>query len=124
MSANKKILFVDDDELIIKTFKPELERSGFEVVTAIDGSQAISKAQSERPDAIVLDLMLPIMSGIEVLSKLKSDEKLKDIPVLVLTNYGTDENAKKALSLGAVDFILKYRFVPSEVVNKVREALD
>jgi len=115
----KKILFVEDDSSLYKMYSTELELRGYQVVWESNGANAFSKAQAEYPDLILLDIMLPEMDGLTILQNLKSYDATKDIPVFVLTNFGDDENIKRALEGGAEDFILKYRIVPSELAQKV-----
>ena len=115
----KKILFVEDDASLYRMYSTELELGGYKVVWESNGGNACSKAQSESPDLILLDIMLPKMDGITILQNLKSSDITKDIPVFVLTNFGDEANIKKALEGGAEDFILKYKIVPSELAQKV-----
>lgn len=119
-----QILFVEDDKNIVTTYKMELEWEGYEVIHAIDGVEAIEKLKDIKPDLILLDLSLPRKDGLEVLATIKGDDKTKHIPVVILTNYATDENIHKAFELGAVSFITKYNFTPSETVAKVKEILN
>jgi len=115
----KKILFVEDDESLYRMYSTELELRGYQVVWESNGAKAFSKAQAESPDIILLDIMLPEMDGLTILQNLKSSDVTKDIPIFVLTNFGDEENIKKALEGGAEDFILKYKIVPSELAQKV-----
>ncbi|MFH1565881.1 MAG: response regulator transcription factor [bacterium] len=115
----KKILFVEDDSSLYRMYSTELELRGYQVVWESNGGKAFSKAESESPDLILLDIMLPEMDGITILQKLKASDTTKDIPVFVLTNFGDEENIKKVLEGGAEDFILKYKIVPSELAQKL-----
>jgi len=96
----------------------------FAVVTADNGMEAIKALSLSRPDIILLDLMMPIMDGYKVLQVVKTDEKLKDIPVLVFSAKGQSEEIEKALSLGAAGYIVKSVTKPNEVVEKIRAALS
>ena len=118
-----KILLVDDDPLIVQTYQTEFELSNFEVFKANDGQTGFNLAKEKKPDVILLDILMPMMSGIDVLKKIKADPEVSGIPVFILTNIGQEEAIEEALNGGARDFILKYRFSPAEVVTKVREAL-
>ena len=115
----KKVLFVEDDASLYRMYSIELELRGYNVVWESNGGKAFSKAKSESPNLILLDIMLPETDGLTILKNLKSDDLTKDIPVFVLTNFGDEENIKKALEGGAEDFILKYKIVPSELAQKI-----
>jgi len=121
--TNRPILIVEDDDFLVQMYATKLEMQGYDVMTAGDGKQALKLIAKKKPDLILLDLNLPIMDGFQVLEQLKSNAATKDIPVLILTNYGQKENIDKCLSLGAADYLIKAHFVPSEVVEKIRELL-
>lgn len=118
-----KILVVEDEEVLAKVFQEKLEKSGYEVKVAGDGEEAISLAISFKPDAIVLDLLLPKKTGFEVLETLKADGELKVIPVVVVSNLGEDSDIKKALSLGAADYYVKSEHPINEIVEKIKNVL-
>lgn len=124
LTDKKVVLLVDDDPLILQTYQTEFELSGFEVIKASDGQNAIRMAKENKPSVILLDILMPVMSGLEVLKKLKEDSEISEIPVFTLTNIGQEEAIQEALDSGAADFILKYRFSPAEVVEKVKKVLD
>ncbi len=121
IQKKKKILFVEDDKFLRKVYKEKFERAGFEFLEAITGQEGIHKALIEKPDLILLDLMLPGKNGFEVLIDLKSNPKTKKIPVIILSNLGQESDRKKGLSLGALDYLVKPEISLSEVVNKVKE---
>lgn len=123
MGSQKKILLVDDDPLILQTYQTEFELSGFEVLKAGDGKTGWEIACAQRPDVILLDILMPMMSGIDLLKKIKSDPEVAEIPVFILTNIGQDQAVQEALEAGARDFILKHRFSPAEVVSRIRESV-
>jgi len=114
-----KVLMVEDEDGLHSLYKTELEERGFTVIRNSTGKDVIGTVKSSKPDIILLDIMLPEKSGLEILTELKGDSDAKKIPVMMLTNYGKDENVKKALEDGAEDFILKYRIVPEEVGKKI-----
>jgi len=119
-----KILLVEDDPSLAKIYKLELEMDNFEVLTASDGEAGLSTAKSGKPDLILLDIVLPKANGLAVLEQLKKDEEAKNIPVIIITNFGQEENIKKAFTLGAQDFVLKYQTTPGELAKKIKEILD
>ena len=102
-----KILIVEDEETLAKVLAEKLNEAGYLIEVAADGEAALSLAQSFRPDGIVLDLRIPKKDGFEVLEALKSDEMLKMIPVIVVSNLMLDTDIKRALQLGAADYYVK-----------------
>jgi two-component system alkaline phosphatase synthesis response regulator PhoP len=119
-----QILFVEDDQNIFETYKMELELQGYKIIPATDGIEALEKLEHLKPDLVLLDLSLPKKDGLQVLSEMKSNEKTKNIPVVVLTNFATDQHIHKAFELGAVSFITKYSFTPRETAAKVKEIIN
>jgi len=118
-----KILIVEDDEFLLQMYAAKLELENFSVYTAVTGTQGLKVAQKELPDLILLDLNLPEMDGFSVLQFLKKEDKTKNIPVLVLTNFAQKENIDRCLDLGAEDYLIKAHFVPSEVIEKIKNIL-
>ncbi len=116
-----KILLVEDDTFLAGMYVTKLELENFEVVLADNGEKGLDQARATNPDIILLDVILPKMSGFDVLKNLKDDEKTKDIPVIMLTNLGQPEDVQKGLDLGAKDYLVKAHFMPAEVVQKVKE---
>src|SRR3989344_1928767 len=116
----KKILIVEDDEFLVQMYATKLELQEYAVETASDGKQALKMVKKNPPNLVLLDLNLPVMDGFAVLAALKKDPETKDIPVLILTNYGQKEHIDRCLSLGAADYLIKAHFVPSEVVDKIK----
>jgi DNA-binding response OmpR family regulator len=102
-----KILVVDDEEHIVMILKDSLEFSGFQVITAYNGEEALEAVQKEHPDLIVLDIGMPKMDGWEVCRRLKGNDSTKTIPIIILTAYAQISDQKKGTSLGAERFISK-----------------
>jgi two-component system alkaline phosphatase synthesis response regulator PhoP/two-component system response regulator VicR len=115
----KKILAVDDERHIVRLVQVNLERQGYEVVTAFDGKEALEKVQSEQPDLIVLDVMMPYMDGFEVLQNLKRDPSTRDIPVIMLTAKAQDADVFRGWQSG-VDCYLTKPFNPMELIAFVK----
>lgn len=115
-----KILLVDDepDILTVTTFR--LKKAGYEVITAVNGQEALDKAKTARPDMILLDLLLPIMNGYEVCKKIKSDDTLKKIPVVLFTASTVDTIEKKLEGSGADDCVIK-PFEPEVLLAKIKK---
>jgi two-component system alkaline phosphatase synthesis response regulator PhoP len=115
----KKILAVDDERHIVRLVQVNLERQGYEVVTAFDGKEALEKVESESPDLIVLDVMMPYMDGFEVLQNLKKNQSTRDIPVIMLTAKAQDADVFRGWQSG-VDCYLTKPFNPMELIAFVR----
>lgn len=125
MDPNKKqtVLIVEDDEFLRSLAAKRLEKDGFNIQVAVDGETAVATAKEVKPDVIVLDLLLPGLDGFEVLEKLKADEGLKAVPVIVFSNLGQKEDIERAQYLGAVSFLVKSNFTLDDLLEKVREQL-
>lgn len=118
-----KILIIEDDPLMLRMYQKIFKFEGFTVVVASNGEEGIDTARKEKPTLILLDIMMPKMNGLEVLDKLKLDPNTKKIPVVMLTNLAGSHDAEKALTLGAVKYIVKSEYDPKQVTNMVKEIL-
>jgi len=116
-----KIVLVEDDEILSRVLTEELRDAGFEVVQAFDGEEGVAKVSSEKPDVVLLDILMPKKDGFETLKELKSSPVTETIPVIVLTMLGRDEDIKKGLLLGAADYIVKSQHAVAEICDKVKE---
>ena len=124
MDIKKKILLIDDDEALTKVYKSALEEAGFEFASASSGPAGVEKAMEEKPDLILLDVMIGKTTGPETIIKLKSDEKLKAIPVIFLTNIEGEQNTTRfAAEAGAIDYLIKSETSIKELIAKVKKAL-
>ena len=119
-----KILLVEDDRFLIKAVYTKLTQKGFEVVLANDGDEAISKAKTEKPELVLLDMVLPKKSGFEVLQELKEDSTTKNIPIIVLTNLEGSEDVERALANGATTYLVKANYSAHDVASKIKQVLD
>ncbi len=117
-----KILIIEDDQFLAKILARALEYNKHEVSLAASGRGGLAKAQAQ-PDLIVLDIMLPDSDGIEILKKLKADEKTNGIPVIVLTNLGDKETISRILDAGGKEYLLKADWSLDEVVKKIEANL-
>jgi len=117
-----KVLVVDDQVYILHILDFSLGAEGFDVITATDGEQALSRARAERPDLIVMDIMMPRLDGYETCRRLKSDPATKNIPVLLLTARGREEDRKRGMEAGADDYMTK-PFSPNKLITRVSEML-
>jgi DNA-binding response OmpR family regulator len=119
----KKILIVEDDKFLRELIVQKLVKEGYETSEAIDGEQGIKKIKEEKPDIVLLDLILPGIDGFEVLSQKKEDANVAQIPVIVLSNLGQKEDVERGLKLGAVDYLIKAHFTPGEIIEKIKNIL-
>lgn len=118
MSAHT-ILIVEDTELIRKIYADKLAQEGYRVQVASNGLEALNLLRTERVDLILLDLIMPVMSGLEALETIKADPRLQDIPIIVLSNLGQEADIERGLELGAMDYLVKNEAKPSDVVEKI-----
>jgi DNA-binding response OmpR family regulator len=121
--AKKKILLVDDEVDFVEVVRVRLEDSGYEVLVAYDGEEGLERAEREEPDLIILDIMLPKISGFDVCRKLKIDENFKDIPIVMLTAKFQPNDIKFGEAMGADAYITK-PFEPQVLLGKIRELLN
>lgn len=117
------VLIVEDDKFLSKIFQTKLSKEGFNIALAGNGKQALELAKKQKPALILLDLIMPVMSGFETLEALKADAELNDVPVIVLSNLGQESDIQKAKELGAVDFMIKANVAIQEVVKIIRTHL-
>jgi len=124
MKNPKKILIVDDEEIVVNVLTPKLEAEGFLVDAVEDGEQALQKIQEDKPDLILLDIIMPKLDGISVLKELKQNEETKNIPIIILTNLYDDQKMTEVLQAGNTDYLVKVEHPVSEVIKKVKEKLE
>jgi DNA-binding response OmpR family regulator len=116
-----KILLAEDDEVLSKVVYEELTEAGFESFQAHDGEVGLQLAREKKPDLILLDVLMPKKNGFDVLEELKRSPDTKEIPVIMLTMLGSDDDIKKGIHLGANDYIVKSQHALPEIVEKVKE---
>ena len=118
-----KILVVDDEVYIVHILDFSLGMEGYEVVTALDGEEALAKSLEHKPDLIVLDIMMPKMDGYEVCKRLKADDATRSIPVILLSAKGRNVDQKMGFEAGAEDYITK-PFSPRKLVERINALLN
>jgi DNA-binding response OmpR family regulator len=118
-----KILVVEDDKFLRELITQKLAREGYDVKEAVDGEEGVIKVKEEKPDVILLDLILPGIDGFEVLAKIKEDPEVENIPVVILSNLGQRDDVERGLKLGAVDFLIKAHFTPGEIIEKIEKII-
>jgi len=119
----KKVLIIEDDPLLIKMYKTKLINEGFEVLTASDGQEGLDLALAKIPDAIILDVMMPKLSGLDMLKMLSQDKSGSQIPVVIISNLSQQDEAQQAKKYGAKEYLVKANFTPKEVIEKVKQYL-
>jgi len=120
---SKKILIIEDDKFLRELIVKKLVKEGYEISEAVDGEEGVKKVKEEKPDLVLLDLILPGIDGFEVLSRTKEDPALSQIPVIILSNLGQKEDVERGLGLGAIDYLIKAHFTPGEIIEKIRAIL-
>lgn len=117
---NKKvILVIDDDATVLDLYKRMFELRGIDILIARDGEAGISMIREHLPDFVILDIRMPKLDGIDALKIIRSEEKIKDTPVLILTNFDHQEYREETNKLGIVDFLVKINIDPSALIEKV-----
>lgn len=124
MSEQKqKVLMIEEDRFLRKIYRNKLTLAGFEFIEATNGEEGLNKVISEKPDLVLLDIVLPRKNGFDVLIEMKRNEGTKNIPVVILSNLGQESDIKRGLSLGAQEYLVKPEIALSGVVEKVKKLL-
>lgn len=125
MSEKTKVLIVEDDKFLSELLSTKLVKEGYEVTVALDGESGMEKTLKLKPDIILLDILLPGISGFEVLAKLQKadDPKIAKTPVIILSNFGQESKIQEGLALGAKDYLVKANFTTAEIIEKIKKVL-
>lgn len=118
-----KILLIEDEELMVELLNRKLTQEGYEVSVARDGEEGLKMMKEQKPELVLLDIVMPRLGGFEVMEKMTKDNDLKDIPVIVISNSGQPVEIDRARKLGAKDWLIKTEFNPQEVIEKVKKQL-
>jgi twitching motility two-component system response regulator PilH len=119
-----KVVIIEDDVFLATMYANKFVQEGFQVFTSPDGKKGLRHIQKELPDLVLLDILLPEQNGFEMLREMKRDEKLKEIPVILLTNLSQKSDIELGMSLGAAAYLIKAHFMPAEVVEKAKQILE
>ena len=121
----KNILIIEDDRFLRELIAQKLTKENYNISEAVDGEEGVKKIKEEKPDLVLLDLILPSIDGFEVLSRVKEDpdQDVSKIPVIILSNLGQREDTERGMKLGAVDFLIKAHFTPGEIIEKIKTVL-
>ncbi len=118
-----KILLIEDDKMLSDMYAAKFTREGYEVLQADNGSKGLKMTKDDKPDIVLLDIIMPKMDGFACLKAIRKHEETKSVPVILLTNLGQEEDIKKGKELGADGYYIKANHTPTEIVDKVREVL-
>lgn len=116
----KKILIIEDEKILAEMYKDKFSQAGFEVLLAFEVKEGLELAKKEKPDLIVLDILLPRENGIVFLEWLRKDPEISAIPVVAFSNYDDPETKREALKLGVKDYLIKTNYTPQQIVEKIK----
>jgi len=119
----KKILIVEDEKILAEIYRDKFTEAGFEVLVTFEAEEGLKLAKKEKPDLIVLDILLPRENGVYFLTELKNDLEISSIPVVVFSNFDDPEIKRTALRLGVKDYLIKTNYTPKEIVAKIKNYL-
>jgi DNA-binding response OmpR family regulator len=119
-----KVLLVEDDPLMSRMYQRVFVFNEFDIQLAGNGKEGLEKIAAFKPDIVLIDVMMPIMNGMEMLAKLKADPATKDLPVLMLTNLADVKTAEEATKAGALNYFVKSQYDPDQIASSVKEILD
>lgn len=120
----KKILLVEDEQILAKMYQDKFSRAGFKVILALESKEGLKLAKKEKPDLVLLDILLPRENGIFFLQELRKDPKISSIPVVAFSNYDDPTTKIQALKLGVKDYLIKTNYTPQEIVGKIKKYLQ
>ena len=124
MNEPKKILIIDDDFLVSDIYSMELQKAVFAAITANNGESGLSKIQLEKPNLILLDIVMPGLDGLQVLEKIRSNPELNNLKVILLSNLKDESTIKNGLAHGANGYLIKTALTPQQIVSEVRKELQ
>mgnify|MGYP001575091010 CR=1 FL=1 len=120
----KTILLVEDDPFLADIYSTKLKASGFDAEVVVSGEQCLSRAKEKNFDLVLLDIVLPQMDGWEILRKIKGTKEIKYLPVIILSNLSQRAEVEKGLKLGAIKYLIKAHYTPSEVVEEIKKVIQ
>ena len=119
----KKILLIEDEKILLDIYKDKFTQAGFKIYLSSEAKKGLNLARKEKPDLIVLDILLPKENGITFLTWLRKDPKISSIPVLAFSNYDDPDIKKQAFKLGVKDYLIKTNYTPKEIIKKIKSYL-
>ncbi|PIZ46058.1 response regulator [candidate division WWE3 bacterium CG_4_9_14_3_um_filter_41_6] len=124
MADKERILIVEDDFFIRELYERQFTKEGYDVLVADDGAKGLVMASQEKPELILLDIMLPKLNGLDLLRTLKTKDETKSIPVILLTNLGQESVIKEGFELGAESYLIKSAYTPSQIIEEIKNFLE
>ena len=121
MTTKKKILIIEDDKSLVDALSQKLTKVGFDCILAFNGKEGLKKIEAEKPDLILLDIIMPIMDGLTMLKELRKTNK--EVPAIVLTNLSGEDKLSEALSNGSYDYLVKSDYSLEDIVSKINKVL-
>lgn len=118
-----KILIIEDDKFLRELMARKLHEENYLVFEEAEGENGVKAIKEQKPDLVLLDLILPGVDGFEILGQIKQDSETKNVPVIILSNLGQKEDIDRGFKLGAVDYLIKAHFTPGEIVEKIKKIL-
>lgn len=118
-----KILIIEDEKILAEMYKEKFETEGFDVFLAFDSQEGLEVAKKEKPELILLDILLPSENGVSLLQKIKKDNNISKIPVIAFSNYDDQKTKSEAMKLGAIDYIIKANHTPQDIIEKIKNYL-
>lgn len=119
----KNVLLIEDDPLMVGVLAQNIERAGFRVESTSNAEEALKKLPLQKPDIILLDILLPGLNGFDFLQMIKNDKKFSAIPVIILSNFGSRTDIDKGMVMGATAYLIKSNVLPEDVISKIKEVL-
>ncbi len=120
-SKNKKVLIIEDEKILGEILLKKMNSEGYTAYLEVNGKMGLEKMREIKPDIVLLDIVMPVMDGYEVLEEIKKDKELSGIPVMIISNSGQPVEIERILKLGAVDYVVKAQFSPEEVIEKMEK---
>lgn len=120
----KRILLVEDERILAQMYKDKFEEAGFETEIIFSAEEALEYLKKEKPDLILLDILLPKKNGVALLESLKEIPGISEIPVVALSNYDDPETKKKAFKVGIREYLLKTQYTPKELLSRIKKYLE
>lgn len=118
--AKKKILLIEDEKVLVELYTEGFTEEGFGVTAVLSAEEGLKAVRKEKPDIVILDILLPKENGIFFLEKMRKNPEIKDVPVVVLSNLDDPDTKKKAMRLGALDYLIKTDFAPHELIERIK----
>lgn len=117
----KKILIIEDEKILLDLLQKKLSQEGYDIMATHNGEEGLKAMREQKPDLVLLDIIMPKMSGFEVMEEMNKDAELKEIPIIIVSNSGQPVELERAQSLGAKDWLVKTEFDPQLVIDKVKK---